>query len=213
MKRSSRVRRLSAQAALPLLGAAWVLWARGVAAAPVVFHSERDDGAAIGPAVLYNTSAETLNLWIRWDSAAASTSGTPCTTGNGDEICGFDVQLVATGNVTLVSFQEETGNSGLSIEAQLTPTGLRVNGLDTASPSGLTRIGRLTVNAQTLGGEVRAAGIEAVGAALQVESIQADLIALSPVPEPGESLLLASGLAGLAGLTRFRRGAVATARR
>ena len=66
-------------------------------------------------------------------------------------------------------------------------------------------IGDLTVDA-AVATSVEVTGVHAVLADLTLENIAPATIAY--VPEPGEILLLASGVAGLAGLYRLRRGSL-----
>jgi hypothetical protein len=180
---------------------ALVLAAAGAQAAPLVYHSPGDTGdRPTSPPYLPKASSVTLYLWL--DPGPTPPSGIVCSDATGDASCAYDLRVQVQGDPQLSSFVSPEGACGVG--CNLTSTKLRVNRiLNTAPLVGRQRIGQLTVN--TLGpqgGLIEVTGVNSVGAARQLLTIPSNTIAY--VPEPGQLVLLVSGLAGLAVLHRLR---------
>jgi hypothetical protein len=172
------------------------------------------DGVNRGVVSLTRNPSQPVKVWIRKNGGAAS-STSPCSDqvgqNEGDEICGYDVEIHAMGSGFLVGYfdpgsgavvyhpEEEFGAQTAQV---LRATLVNTNPPPTTAP---LEIGTLTVNADSPQGTyIRVWGESIVGADLALESIPGNQIAY--VPEPAEILLLASGIAGLAGLRWLRRG-------
>ena len=108
---------------------ALLLWSASPAAATQVFHSGADDGVA--SAQIGAADGKQLFLYID-GGAVASAPGAACMDGLGDEVCGFDLELLAQGGLSLTSF---TPDPGADIMIDLNGAILRVNGLDSLAPT------------------------------------------------------------------------------
>ncbi len=156
----------------------------------------------------------TLHLYATAGPDASGEGGQPCRPapvgGNGDEICGMDVQVNVTGPAYVAGFRPAGPPAGSEIE--FFPTSfssatksLRFNSVRPTDPipAGAFKIAELDV---TVTGErgvaVTVSGNAMVLAQRQVEPVRPNIIA---VPEPDETWLLASALAGLASLAAVRR--------
>jgi hypothetical protein len=182
------------------LALATLLAASAAAAGPLVYHSPGDTGARPAvPPYLPKASNVTLYLWL--DPGATAPSGTVCANATGDASCAFDLRVQVFGDSTIVS-AALTGD----VVQNLATNGrtLRANRITKANPiTGPQKIGELVVNTTgAQGGTIEVTGVHNVGAALQTEPIPGQTLAY--VPEPGQLLLLVSGLAGLALLHRLR---------
>ena len=155
------------------------------------------------------TAPENYDLYI--DKLGTGTSTTACDEleGDGDEICGYDVLIQLEGEGHISFFVEDTGHASAieyfpetftSSTKELRITFVDVNPADAEE----LPIGTLTVDATGRVGAttLRAIGNDAVTAALNLESVPNQVIA---VPEPSGYALLAAGIAGLAALYRLRR--------
>jgi hypothetical protein len=182
---------------------ALVLAAAAATGAPLVYHSPGDTGHAPGPPAgapyLPKASSVTLYLWLDPGPTAPS-GGETCVDAAGHASCAYDVRIRVQGDSQLTGFSP----IGSDVVFDLTPTMLRANRIMKNSPLvGPTKIGQLVVN--TLGpqgGLIEVAGVNNVGAALQVEGLPNHTLAY--VPEPDQLVLLFAGLAGLAVLHRLR---------
>jgi len=185
--------------ALVALLAALLPVAEPSTAATQIYHSPGDDGVpAAGQASVPEGGVQSVYLYVD-GGGVSSTGGTACDTGQGDEICGYEVLLSGLGGLTLASFDPD---SAADVLANLGPSAAIINGLDTETPSaGPKRIGELHVNAAS-GGWLQLTSGESVGADLSQSSIASTTLVI--VPEPGFSLLLASGVAMLGTLHKSR---------
>jgi hypothetical protein len=188
---------LLAARSLPLLPLLMMVAAAPSLAATVVYHSPNDDGLS-GPMQIPEGGVQSVYLYID-GGAAASSGGSACNDGTGDEVCGFDLEVTGAAGLTLSSF---TPDGGANLLVNFSGASMRVNGLDTQSPTpGPHRLGELQVNAVS-GGAVDLLTGEVVGADLGSEVLSPTT--LVTVPEPGQLLLLVSGGLLLGGLARRR---------
>ena len=196
---------------IALLAAALGLLARPADATLAVFAD--DDGNNNGVVTLDTQALHVLEIWI--DKQGATTSLDACNDaegqGEGDEICGYDVLIKVGGSGCLDDFKPDSGAVVYhppSVDLDCTTPELQAALVNTnPTSSGPLRIGWLTINA--VGAEaakVVVLGDHIVAADLALEDIPEGTIAY--VPEPAEILLLASGIAGLAGLHRLRKGSL-----
>jgi hypothetical protein len=167
-----------------------------------------------GVVQLTHDPAQLVKVWIQKDGGLESSS-LPCSEAagqnEGDEICGYDVEIQLVGSGCLVGYFEPGSgavvyhpDTEFSCETTRTLRATLVNTSPTPTTEAL-KIGSLTVNAQSPQGTyLRVWGKSIVAADLTLEDIPGRQIAY--VPEPGEILLLASGIAGLAGLYGLRKG-------
>jgi hypothetical protein len=178
-----------------------VLLAGVSAAETLIFHSPGDNGLPAGgsPTVAAG-AAQSVFLYIN-GGAVSSAPGTPCDTGSGSEVCGFDLQLTGLSGLTLTGF---TADPGANLVSNLSAGEIRLNGLDSLAPTpGAKRIGELVVDAP-IGGSLDLASGEVVGADLGIEVLSAQTVVTVSVPEPGMAGLLLSGAALLVLLERRR---------
>lgn len=170
-------------------------------AQPVVYQSPADDGVDPGvPFVLSGDPAESVYLYV--DSGPdASATGTPCVDGTGDELCAYRFCVATSDSVGVVDFLPEAGSD---IVWRATSTELCATGGDAiVGELGPVRVGELILSS-TAGGDAQVVEGEGVGASLTLDAVPVRVLA---VPEPGGSLQLASGIAGLFALARRRRSA------
>jgi hypothetical protein len=181
-----------------LLGLVCFGWLAGPARAVTsVYHSPDDDGLQ-GSGEIPAGGMQPVYLYID-GGAVASEADSVCNDGQGDEVCGYELELTGLNGLTFILFSADIDadllvNSGGS--------SIKMNGLDTQSPTpGPQRIGELLVIA-AVGSELELTSGEVVGADLGSEILPTTT--LVTVPEPGELLLLASGVSLLALLARRR---------
>jgi hypothetical protein len=173
-------------------------WLAGPALAVTsVYHSPNDDGLP-GSTEVPAGGVQSVYLYID-GGAVASGVGSACNDGQGDEVCGYDLELTALSGLTFSSFDADVGADLL---VNFSASSMMVNGLDTQSPTpGPHRIGELLVNAAA-GGEVELTSGEVVGADLGSEILSTTT--LVTVPEPDQLLLLGSAIGLLVVLARRR---------
>jgi hypothetical protein len=160
----------------------------------------------------------TLHLYATAGPNASAAEGPLCLPapdgGDGDEICGLDVQVNVAGPAYVAGFRPATGPGGTGIvfaPTSFSPAtkSLRLNSVrsDDPIPAGAHAIGELDVTVTgSTGVLVTVSGNAMVLAHRQMADVQPNIIA---VPEPERGWLLGSalvGLAGLAGLRRLRAG-------
>ncbi len=183
------------------------LCAAGLASAtePVVFHSPTDDGAG-APGFVLTAPNATLNLWLRPGDVPSESSQIVCVNGNGDEICGFDLVLLASGSFRLSSFEPDSEND--VVAGPVSATDLRLNRVAGLNPdSAPVRIGTLSVfRLSDDPGELRVSpeslAVDASGELISISDEEA--IAL---PEPSGALGLVAGACTLVALRRRRQRA------
>ncbi len=138
-------------------------------------------------------------------SASPSTAGTRCVNGNGGEICGWSVDIEATGGLDFVTFAPADPAGTLY---NLAPKRLRANGgFGGEGRHGAIHIGDVTLERSGdgmlrafRGGDAPAGGVIAADGGL--ESL---LVATTLVPEPGLAGLWLAGLTTLGALIARRR--------
>jgi hypothetical protein len=177
-----------------------LLGAGGAAAAPLVYHSPGDTGSRpANPPNLPRESSVTLYLWL--DPGPVPVSGDVCTDATGDASCAYDLRVESHGDSRLTNYAPVDGPCDTG--CKLTTTMLRVNRIPTQALTAPQKIGELTVDTSyPLGGVIEVTGVHSVGAARQRQDITQ--LPIAYVPEPGQLLLLLSGLAGLWALHRLR---------
>jgi hypothetical protein len=172
-----------------------------------VYHSRGGDGYYDGTSVL-PLGTHTLGIWATGGAVSSETGTTLCTETSpdtGQELCALDVEFQLTGAGQLVGFTPAEGlvaGSFLSTQG----TRLRVNIASGMNPlrAGFPpqRIGDLTVAVTGGNTVVSIAGVAGLGPDTASHPISPHV---EFVPEPGSWLLMASALAGLAGLHALRR--------
>lgn len=193
----SSVRQSLYRAALALLGTLGTWVSPGLANLIVVYAGEP------GRAVILPEGTSTIDLFIS-SGTTASSSGTPCVDGNGDELCAWSLRIEGKGEVSIESFTPDVPSETVW---NLQPNVLRANGGDRLNGRlGPERIGALTLNLTGYGAieVVQGEGSMAVGADLGLEEIPNSVIA---VPEPGRTSMLVAGVAFLYLAGRRRRHA------
>lgn len=175
-----------------------LFWITGPALAVTsVYSSPADDGLP-GSTQIPEIGVQSVYLYIDGGPSASST-GSACHDGEGDEVCGYNLELSGLDGMTLSSFNADPGADLL---VNLSASSMRVNGLDTQSPTpGPQRIGELLVNSVS-GGQIEVTAAEVVGAGLESETLAPTTLVAAP--EPGPWLLLGSGI-GLLGILARRR--------
>ncbi|MEL7450069.1 MAG: hypothetical protein AAFN78_12725 [Pseudomonadota bacterium] len=135
--------------------------------AATVYSSAADDGNDSGMALVGdNGEPATINLWISDGEAGSATACRP--DAGGDELCGYDVHILANGNAQIVEFQPAP-----DVRAHLDGTGfLAVNAINIDPEPGPQRIGALVVSAIGAG-DIQVVGNTAVTAALEEVPIAA----------------------------------------
>lgn len=132
-------------------------------------------------------------------NSTTTTVGVPCVSGNGDEVCGWGIDLEASGALSMLEFvPAEPGSTIWNLESQR----LRANGgLGGAGQIGSVDIGILRLersgDAVVIAGE---AG-RIVSAAGESVALESGIVA---VPEPGFSQMLACAFLSLLGLRAWR---------
>ena len=173
-------------------------WLAGPALAVTsVYHSPNDDGLP-GSAEIPAGGMQPVYLYID-GGAVASEVGSACNDGQGDEVCGYDLELTGLDGLTFLFF---TADVDADLLVNSSGSSMKLNGLDTQSPApGPQRIGELLVIA-AVGSELELTSGEVVGADLGSDNLSTTT--LVTVPEPSQLLLLASGIGLLVLLARRR---------
>lgn len=153
---------------------------------PTVFLSPNDDGVAAGDTMSVPIAGDgTLHLYFS-TGGVASTTGTPCIDGDGDEVCAVDVTIDQAGDASLLSFTP-AGNVVFALSANR----LRLNaGNPLSGDLGVVKLGDLVVDTSQ-------AGIVELDASFGVSAAQVKESGntgfLATVPEPGLGLGVAMG--------------------
>jgi len=139
---------------------------------PAIYHSANDDGVPTpGPVVIQPNSPATLHLYI--DGGLTASTGGTCSSGTGDEICGYDIDMNATGGLTLSTFTPRPG-----VESYLTSTTLGIVGGDPwRGTLGPVKIGDLDVQGPDAAA-LELMSSQAVNAALGIDLVAQSTIAL-----------------------------------
>jgi hypothetical protein len=198
-----------------LLGLLGVAGTAPAAEAPTVYVSPTGDGQPppSPPAKIPLVGANDLDLWIASGPTATPAGGAQivCANALGDELCGWQLEITATGGVTIQSFTPATVATGQPIRShRVSSSLLRVNRVHAAQPDpgdfGPMRIGTLSVFVADEG-EIRlGTDSEVIGARLQRLGALGSPLA---VPEPATLSGIAAGILFLAlalrGRSRTRR--------
>lgn len=178
---------------------------------PIVYHSPGDDGAPpVGVPLYAPGSTVILHLYMgeRDGSSQASTTA-PCESGDGNERCGWDLEIGADGAVDFLGFAG-SGDVVWGLRTGTEPR-LRLNGgAPDTGQLGAVKLGDLEITAPGPGG-VRLLGGTAVDAALRKVELEASEIVT--VPEPGGGAFGLAALLGMRFLARRRTSTRSPARR
>jgi len=170
--------------------AAWAL--------PVVYQSPADDGFDPGtPFALSGAPTESLYLYV--DSGPlATTVGSPCVDGTGDELCAYRFCVQTSDTVGVVDFLPEAGRDIVwrTSATELCATG----GQAMVGELGPIRVGELILTS-TGDGDAQIVEGEVVNASLTLDGVPLRVLA---VPEPGVPLQLAIGILFLFVVSRWR---------
>ncbi|MBK7949107.1 MAG: hypothetical protein IPK00_10285 [Deltaproteobacteria bacterium] len=168
------------------------------AAEPItVYHSPTNDGGKTGIAFLPIGTQSTLHLYLSGQDDP-SAEGSACSSGTGDEHCGYHIRIEMEEGAGLLGFTArgdstfERSSSMLSI----------VGGDSIAGEIGPTKLGDLLIDTRSPG-IVKLRPSSRVSASLREKGILEATIAV--VPEPSFSTLLGFGTAFLGGVS-MRRG-------
>jgi hypothetical protein len=181
-------------------------WA--TATSPVVYHSPSDDGQRPGSPPLQPPGGNfVLHLYMdEGDGSATASQSNPCGGGDGDERCGWDLAIEASGLVDFVSFSE-SGDVIAGLTSGPSPL-LRFNGGSPgAGELGSIKLGDLEISSTGNGSVFLSSGTVVSSAQARVTLPVSELIEL---PEPAIGLSLAAGAAFLAAMNHRRRRRCAT---
>lgn len=140
-------------------------------AAVAVFQDPSNTGATGAPPASISVGGPSLSLHLFYQGGSTASSSNPCLSGNGEEVCGWDVHVSTSDpGVVLQSFTPDTG-PGSDVVAAISGNVLRANGgVPTTGELGIHRIGTLVVLA-TAPGSVTVSGNLYVTASLQAAAV------------------------------------------
>jgi hypothetical protein len=95
-----------------------------------VYFSPNDDGFS-GSNPIPDSGLQSVYLYID-GGPTPSAGGSACYEGEGDELCGYDVELTGLNGLTFSAFNADPGANLL---VNLGASSLRINGLDTIAPT------------------------------------------------------------------------------
>jgi hypothetical protein len=202
-------RRIALLTARAALGVALALPAAGAhASTPTMFQSNGAPFVDVVPS--YPPGSRLLGLVLN-PGGVNNTSGTICSNGNGDNVCGLYFEIAVDGDLTIASESSFTPLvSGQVSKKVIGNKTLRVAIVTTGSPlsSGAAPLGNLAITSGPIGGAVTLRKLQTVDASLDL--MTGSPRALAFVPEPGACLQLGAGIGALAALARrrARRGGV-----
>ena len=174
----------------------------GQAGAPAVYHSVDDDGVPpSSPPILPGSPPVTLFLYLD-AGGSISSEGVPCVDGEGDELCGWEFVLRATGSVAIQDFvadpsQDVVARTG---SGEFAATG----GDAIVGELGPIRLGELRLAPSGNDWSISLAEGTAIDASFGLGSLPAGVIA---APEPELASQLGAGLLLLLVLGRGLRRA------
>jgi 6-phosphogluconolactonase (cycloisomerase 2 family) len=165
-----------------LLGA-WPAWAQSQ-----VYHSPGDDGLP-GASLQELPSGLPATVHLYLDAGSTPSSNTPCFQGDGDEICGYLIELFGPA-VTIQSFVP----SGDVIFGPTPSARIKLTGGDFENGTlGVVKIGDLVVQAPEEVSTHLLARLDVVTSALTRDDATQDEVIIG-LPEPSPSLLICSGV-------------------
>ncbi len=172
---------------------------------PTPFHSPLDDGQPAAGGPLLPAGVHSIYMYLETGPMPSDTGAGEeiCLNGSGDELCAWQVDVVATGSFDFLAFTPDPALAA-SLRWQLvSPTLLRINRTNATAGGdfGVVRIGELSVDVGTSGTAAVGASSQAASAALGSVAFDGDLIA---VPEPGAFLRWVTGSLFLAAASRWR---------
>jgi hypothetical protein len=141
----------------------------------VVFQDSTDTGNNSGTPALVTIGVSThINLYVHHGTILSDLACSGA--GSGDELCGWDILLGATGGMQLLQFVPEDSNA---VVWRLTPTMLHAARVDpTVGVIGAQRVGRLTVRANGAG-TVEVTGNLFVDASLTATPVPQSVVAVT----------------------------------
>jgi hypothetical protein len=160
-----------------------------------VFQDPTDTGVNPGtPLQLDPNSFMDLNVYFHHGTVLPDPNLACSGVVTGDEVCGWDLHIIATGDVTLVDFVPEPGTD---IVFNLMPSELLMNGGDAiAGQVGTHRIGTLSISSGAADGAVEVIGKLYVTADLGTAAVPpatlaqtADVEVIPILPKGGRTLL------------------------
>jgi hypothetical protein len=179
--------------------AGMLLLGPGPGEAQTLYHSPADDGVSGGlPATVPSGGSVTLHLYLGAGSLASTAD--PCWQGDGDETCGYRMQLLGSG-ITLQSFTPVPASLLYNLAGNQLDF---IGGEYEFGNLGATKLGDLVIDAPAPGGTLDLTFGETVTTQLQNQLAPAP-ITLVQVPEPGVGLGLLAGSLALLGEGRLRR--------
>lgn len=176
-----------------------LLASHALAEVPVLYHSPADDGVrSASTPVEPGTPAVTLFLYL--DAGPASSSGgAPCVDGEGDELCGWKIDLRVSGSATIAAFLPDPAQD---VVANVTASGLRATGGDAVDGEiGPIRLGALQLDVPVQDWSLSVVGGQAIDASFSLVALEPSTVA---VPEPRGLPGLVASVAALFGLARGR---------
>ena len=172
----------------------------GATAGPAsVYHAPADDGVA--PSSLpIESGAPLVTLFLYVDAGPiATTSGTPCVDGDGDELCAFEFTLLTGGDATIQGFVPDPG---IDVVHRATSTDFAVVGGDAINgTAGPIRIGELDLAIASTNWTIATGAGSSVDASFALTPIGSTVIA---APEPNGLVPAALALALFLWLARRR---------
>ncbi len=169
------------------------------AGVPVLYHSPADDGARpTSTPVEPGTPAVTLFLYLD-PGNLPSIGGSPCVDGDGDELCGWKLDLQVSGSASVQAFLPDAAQD---VVAKTTSQGVVATGGDAiAGELGPIRLGELALDVVANDWSVSLGRGSAVDASFGLMELPPAPIA---VPEPGADSALVAGAIALLGVSRVR---------
>ncbi|MFK7888117.1 MAG: thrombospondin type 3 repeat-containing protein [Gammaproteobacteria bacterium] len=172
--------RIATMASCVLLGVA----SSALADVPLIFHSPANDGLSNSTAAItVGGMSSQVNLWL--DGGATASSRVCNVEATGDEVCGYDILIEASGGVSLLSFSPASG-----VVAQLDGTqSLRANQIDIDAQTGPRPVGTLSIMASASGDLQLTGGVFVDAALTETTLSEATQLAITGTDSDADSVL------------------------